>query len=165
MTCSSHARSRISIDLFNLSSLLDERRQTTMIYDFPNDFFLPDRKNSRLNQIVNKWIFGRQTPDGNEGVDVEIAYLEYAYGTKYYLVDQVNGHINVIHDDSIESTEFAGHFSPFDLNELELKLCKLVDHHGGEDDSRLDDERKQVTQGVSAPSRHFNPGNYAHFTN
>ena len=30
---------------------------------------------------------------------------------KYYIMDQVNGNINVIHDDSLESTEFVGHFS------------------------------------------------------
>ena len=50
-----------------------------MICEFPNNFFLPDGKNSRLSQIVNKWIFNRQTPDGNEGVGVEIAYLECTY--------------------------------------------------------------------------------------
>ena len=50
-----------------------------MISEFPNDFFLPDSKNSRISQVINKWIFGRQTPDGNEGVRVEIPYLEHAY--------------------------------------------------------------------------------------
>ena len=59
-------------------------------------------------------------------------YLECTYGLKNYVVDQVNGHINAIHDDSIESTEVAGHFSLFNLNELELKVCKLADHHDGE---------------------------------
>ena len=153
MACSPYARNSILIVLFNLPSLSDERRQTTMIYYFPNDFFLPDGKNSRFGQIANKWIFGMQTLDGNVGVGVEIVYLECAYGTKYYLVDQVNGHINVIHEDSRQSTEFAGCFSPFNLDELELNFCRLVDHHDGEDDSRLDDERKQVTNGVSVPQQ------------
>ena len=63
---------------------------------------------------------------------------------KYYVVNQVNGHINVIHDDSKESTEFTSCFSPFDLNELELKVCKLEDHQNGQDDSRVDDTRRQV---------------------
>ena len=82
---SSHARSNISIDLFNLPSLPDKRRSTTLISKFPNNIFLPDRKISRISQVINKWIFGRQTPDGNEGVGVEIPYLEHAYGTKYYV--------------------------------------------------------------------------------
>ena len=77
MAHSSHARSNVWIDLFNLPLLPDERRNTTMINDFPNDFFLPDGKNSRISQIINKWIFGRQTPDSNKGVGVEIPYLEH----------------------------------------------------------------------------------------
>ena len=97
-----------------------------------------DGKNSRLSQVVNTWTFGRLTPDGNEGVGVEISYLEHAYGMKYYIVDQVNGHINVIHNDSIELTEFTGHFSPFNLDELELKVCKLADHYEGENDPTQD---------------------------
>ena len=53
-------------------------------------------------------------------------------------MDQVNGHINAIHDDSIELTEFTGHFSPFNLDELELKVCKLADHYKGENDPTQD---------------------------
>ena len=78
MAHSSHARSNILIDL---PSLHDERRTTTMINDFPNDFYLTDGKNSRISQIINKWIFSRQTSDGNKGVGVEIPYLEFAYST------------------------------------------------------------------------------------
>ena len=83
MARSSHARSNVSIDLFNLPSLPDERRSITMISNFPNELYLPDRKNSKISQIINKWIFGRQTPDGNEGIGVKIPYLENTYGTKY----------------------------------------------------------------------------------
>ena len=53
-------------------------------------------------------------------------YLECAYGTKYYVIYKVNGQINAIHDDSQELTEFKGHLSPFDLNNLEAKVCKLT---------------------------------------
>ena len=38
MACYSHARSKVLIYLFNLPLLPDERRSTTMINDFPNDF-------------------------------------------------------------------------------------------------------------------------------
>ena len=65
---------------------------------------------------------------------MEISYLEHAYSTKYFIMDKVNGHINVIHDDSIELTEFTGHFSPFNLDELELKVYTLADHYEGEND-------------------------------
>ena len=80
--------------------------------EIPNDFFLPDGKNTQLSKIVNTWTFDRLTPNGNEGVGVQIDYLEHAYGTRYYVIDKVNGQINAIHDDSLELTEFKGHFSP-----------------------------------------------------
>ena len=71
-------------------------------------------------------MFNRLTPDGNEGVGVQMDYLECAYGTRYYIIDKVNGQINAIHDDSLELTEFKGHFSPFDLDNLESKVCRLA---------------------------------------
>ena len=149
MACSPHARSNISMDLFNLPSLLDERRSTTMISEFPNDFFLPDGKNSRICQIINNCIFSRQTLDGNEGIGVEIPYLEHAYNTKYYIVNQINGNICAIHDNSIESTDFFGCFGPFNLKELECDVCRIADCHNV-DNSRLDDNRRQVPQEVPA---------------
>ena len=72
----------------------------------PNDFFLPDGKNTQLSQIVNTWTFDRLTPNGNEGVGVQMDYLEHAYETKYYVIDKVNGQINAIHHNSLELTEF-----------------------------------------------------------
>ena len=77
-----------------------------MIGNFPNDFFLPDGKNSRISQVINKWIFGRLTPDDNEGVVVEIPYLEHAYGTKYYVIGQINGNTNTMLDNIIKPMDF-----------------------------------------------------------
>ena len=153
MAHSSHARSNVSVDLFNLASLPDEK-STTMI----NDFYLPEKKKkSRISQIINKWIFGVQTSDGNEGVGVEIPYLEHAYSTKYYIVNQVNGNINAIHNNSIEPTDFFGHFSPFNLKELEFNVCRVADHHNNVDDFRLDDERRQMTQNIPAHQQPSQP--------
>ena len=134
MARSSHARNNILIDLFNLLLLLDKRRSMTMIREFPNDFFLPDRKNSRISQVINKWIFGRQTLNVNEGVGIKIPYLECAYGTKYYVIDQINGNICAIHDNSIEPTDFFGCFGLFNLKELEFNVCRITDHHNNVDD-------------------------------
>ena len=66
MAHSSHARSNISIDLFNLLSLPDQRRSMMMICNFPKDFYIPDGKNSKMSQIINKWVFDRQTLDGKK---------------------------------------------------------------------------------------------------
>ena len=131
MAHSSHTKSSISIDLFNLSLLPDMRKHSTMICEIPNDFFLPDGKNTQLSKVVNTWTFDRLTPNGNEGVGVKIDYLEHAYGTRYYVIDKVN--INAIHDESLELTEFKGHFSPFDLENLEAKICRLANGKDEED--------------------------------
>ena len=78
-------------------------------------------------------MFDRLTPNINEGVGVQMDYLECAYETKYYVIDKVNGQINAIHDNSLELTEFKGHFSPFDLDDLELKICRLAVRNKYED--------------------------------
>ena len=136
MAHSSCTKSSVLIDLFNLPPLADARRQSTMQCEIPNNFFLPDRKNTQLSQIVNTWTFNRLTPNGNEGVWVQMDYLKCAYETKYYVIDKVNGQINAIHDDSLEFTEFKGQFSPFDFDELEMKMCRLADRNKYEDDNR-----------------------------
>ena len=132
MAHSSHTKSSVSIDLFNLPPLLDARRQSAMLCKIPYDFFLPDRKNSRWSQIINTSTFCRLTPGGNEGDGVKISYLECAYGMKYNVIDQVNGQINAIYDDNIELMEFTGYFSPFNFEELELKVCQLANHQKDE---------------------------------
>ena len=97
-------------------------------------------------QIINKWVFDRQTPDCNEGVGIEISYLECAYGTRCYVIDTINGNINAIHNNRIEPTDFFGCFSPFNLKELEFDVCRIRHHHNGENDSRVDEDRRQVPQ-------------------
>ena len=132
MARSSHTKSSISIDLFNLVLLPDTRKHSTMICEIPKDFFLPDGKNTQLSKVINTWTFDRLTPNGNEGVGVKIDYLECAYGTRYYVIDKVNGDINAIHDKSLELTEFKSRFSPFDLENLEVNICRLA--HGKDED-------------------------------
>ena len=134
MAHSSRTKSSISIDLFNLPPLPDMRKHSAMICKIPNDFFLPDGKNTQLSKVVNTWTFDRLTPNGNEGVGVKLDYLECAYGTRYFVIDKVSGDINAIHDESLELTEFKGHFSPFDLDELEAKICRLSKGTGDEEE-------------------------------
>ena len=42
------------------------------------------------------------------------------------VINKVNGQINAIHDDSLELTKFIGHFSPFGLDNLESKVCRVA---------------------------------------
>ena len=125
MACSSRTKSSVSIDLFNLPLLPDTRKHLTMICEIPNDFFLPDGKNTQLSKVVNTWTFDRLTPNSNEGVGVKLDYLECTYGTRYFVIDKVSSDINAIHDESLELTEFKGWFSPFDLDDLEARICRL----------------------------------------
>ena len=146
MACSSHTKISVSIDLFNLPLLPDMRKHTTMICEIPYNFFLPDGKNTQLSKVVNTWTFNRLTPNGNEGVGVKLDYLECAYDTRYYVIDKVNGDINAIHDESLELTEFKGHFSSFDLDNLEAKVHRLA--HGTRDE-------EDVTEQQNAPQLRF----------
>ena len=151
MSHCSHARGNVSRDLFNLPSLPDERKTTTMYNNFPNDFYLPDGKNFRISHIVNKWVFGRQTLGSNEGFGVEMSYLEHTYGTRHYVVDKITGNISAIYQDNVKPTDFFGNFGPFDLKELEFKVCRMADCHNGEDDFRLEDDRRRITPNIPAP--------------
>ena len=132
MAHSSHTKSSISIDLFNLPPLPDARKHSTMICEITNDFFVPDGKNTQLSKVVNTWTFDRLTPNCNEGVGVKLDYLECTYGTRYYIMDKVNSDINAIHDESLELTEFKGHFSPSDL---EARICRLANRAGDVEDA------------------------------
>ena len=135
MARSSRTKSSVSIDLFNLPLLPDAKKHSTMISEIPNDFFLPDGKNTQLSKVINTWTFNRLTPNGNEGVGIKLDCLERAYGTKYFVIDKVNGDINAIHDESLELTEFKGRFRPFDLDDLEARICKLAKRAGNEGDA------------------------------
>ena len=91
MARSSHSKGSVSVDLFNLPTLPDERRVSTSYLDIPVNFYLPDGKNSKISKIVSRQAFDRQTPDGNEGFVIEIQYLKRAFGTYTYLIDKVTG--------------------------------------------------------------------------
>ena len=145
MAHSSHSKGSVSVDLFNLPTLPDERRVTTSYLDIPVDFYLPDGKNSKISKIVSRQAFDRQTPDGNEGFVIEIQYLERAFNKNTYLIDKVTGLLFALHDDHIESTGLCGSECVFALQELEFHICDLADWRNGEDTESIA-EARQTTQ-------------------
>ena len=147
MAHSSHSKGSVSVDLFNLPTLPNERRVTTSYLDIPVNFYLPDRKNSKISKIVNRQSFDRQTPDGNEGFVIEIQYLKRAFGTKTYLIDKVTGSLFALHNEHIESTGFCGSECAFDLQELEFHICDLADQRNGEEDTGSIAEERRASQG------------------
>ena len=56
---------------------------------------LMERTPRSVKSSTNGYLVGK--PDGNEGVGVEIPYLEHAYGTKHYVVNKITGNICAIH--------------------------------------------------------------------
>ena len=146
MARSSRSKGSVSVDLFNLPTLPDERRVATSYLDIPVDFYLPDGKNSKISRIVSRQAFDRQTPDGNEGFVIEIQYLERAFSTNTYLIDKVTGSLFALHDDHIESTGLCGSECVFDLQELEFHICDLADWRTGEEDTRSVAEARWTTQ-------------------
>ena len=146
MARSSCSKGSVSVDLFNLPTLPDERRVATSYLDIPVDFYLPDGKNSKISKIVSRQAFDRQTPDGNEGFVIEIQYLKRAFGTNKYLIDKVTGSLFALHDDHIESTGLCGSECVFDLQELEFHICDLADWRNGEEDTGSIAEARQTTQ-------------------
>ena len=145
MAHSSCSKGSVSVDLFNLPTLPDERRVATSYLDIPVNFYLPDGKNSKISKIVSRQAFDRQTPDGNEGFVIKIQYLKRAFGTNTYLIDKVTGSLFALHDDHIESTGLCGSECVFDLQELEFHICDLADWRNGEEDTRSIAEARQTT--------------------
>ena len=83
-TCSHKS---VSIDLFNLPPLPDERNTEESYMDMPYNYYVPNGKNSRLLDRTDRVEFDRETLDGNTGFQLEIPYLEHAFGTKYLVMD------------------------------------------------------------------------------
>ena len=144
MAHSSYSKGSVSVDLFNLPTLPDERRVATSYLDIPVNFYLPDGKNSKISKIVSRQAFDRQTPDGNEGFVIEIQYLRRAFGTNTYLINKVTGSLFALHDDHIKSTGFCGSECMFDLQELEFHICDIADWRNGEEDTGSIAEERQT---------------------
>ena len=95
----------LSIDLFNLPPLPYSNKQNAMdaYLDVPNNYYIPDGKNSRLLDLVERREFKRKTIDGNEEFVLQIPFLEHAFGTKYFIADKQNDSMMGIFDDKVET--------------------------------------------------------------
>ena len=97
--------------------------------DVPNNYYIPDGKNSRLLDWVERREFERKTIDGNEGFVLQIPFLECAFGTKYFIVDKQNGSMLGIFDDKVETISAEAQMKPFNLAQLShmvttIEQCK-----------------------------------------
>ena len=108
-----HLKRDLSIDLFNLPPLPDERNAMDSYLDIPNNFYILDGKNLRLLQLTDRKEFNRKTISGNAGFVLEIPFLEHAFGTKYYVVDKINGEMMGIFNNKVEVVEAGGTITAF----------------------------------------------------
>ena len=115
-TCSCKS---VSIDLFNLPLLPNEWNKEESYMNVPYNYYIPDGKNSRLLDRTDRVEFNRETIRGNTGFKLEIPYLEYAFSTKYFVMDKVTGSMMGIYGDKIEQIELKGQLKPFNINQLD----------------------------------------------
>ena len=155
-----HSKKEISIDLFNLPPLPDERNAMDSNLDVPNNYYIPNGKNSRWWNITNRKWFNRQTVDSNEGFVLEIPFLEGAFSTKHFIVDKVNGQMVGNYDDTIEVIECQAQMEPINLDQLNVVVATLKQKRQGFDISSVADpwedvqlrDQQDIGEGLQYPS-------------
>ena len=105
--------------------------------DMPYNYYIPDGKNSRLLDRTDRVEFDRETLDGNTGFQLEIPYLEHAFGTKYFIMDHVTGSMMGIYDDKVEQIDLKGQLKPFNINKLDRVMHILGQRRLGLDTSSI----------------------------
>ena len=129
----------LSIDLFNLPPLPDSNKQNTMepYLDVPNNYYIPDGKNSRLLDCVERREFERKTIDGNEGIVLQIPFLKHVFSTKYFIVDKQNGSMMGIFNDKLKTVSAEAQMRPFNLAQLSCTVTTLEQCRQGFNESSV----------------------------
>ena len=133
-TCSHKS---VSIDLFNLPPLLNEWNKEESYMDVPYKYYIPNGKNSRLLDRTDRVEFNRETIEGNTGFQLEIPYLEYAFSTKYFIMDRITGSMMGIYDDKVEQIDLKGQLKPFNINQLDRVMHIIGQRRLGLDTSSI----------------------------
>ena len=105
--------------------------------DVPNNYYIPDGKNSRLLDRTDKVEFDRETIRGNTGFKLEIPYLECTFGTKYFIMDKITGSMMGIYDDKVKQIELKGQLKPFNINQLDRFMHIIGQRRLGLDTSSI----------------------------
>ena len=120
--------------------------------DVPYNYYIPDGKNSRLLDRTDRVEFNRETIEGNTGFKLEIPYLEYAFGTKYFIMDRITGSMMGIYDDKVEQIDLKGQLKPFNINQLDRVMHIIGQRRLGLDTSSIlmDEIPKDTHEGQSS---------------
>ena len=130
-----HSKKSILINVFNLPPLPDERNALDAYMDVPHNFYIPDGKNTRLMDCVERREFEGQTIDNNQRF--VLPFLEGAFGMLYYVIDKQNGHMMGIIDDQLQSIDCGAQMEPFNLTQLSQMLTTLEQKRQGFNDSSV----------------------------
>ena len=90
------------------------------------NYYIPNGKNSRLLDRTDRVEFDREAIGGNTGFKLEIPYLEYAFSTKYFIMDRITGSMMGIYDDKVEQIDLKGQLKPFNINQLD-RVMHIID--------------------------------------
>ena len=96
--------------------------------DIPNNYYIPDGKNSRLLDWVERREFERK---------IQIPFLECAFGTKYFIVDKQNGSMMGIFDNKVETISAEAQMKPFNLAQLSHMITTIEQHRQGLNESSV----------------------------
>ena len=105
--------------------------------DIPNNYYIPDGKNSRLLDLVERREFKRKTIDGNERFVLQIPFLEQAFGTKYFVVDKQNSSMMGIFDNKVETISAEAQMKPFNLAQLSHMIATIEQCRQGFNESSV----------------------------
>ena len=131
------SRKSVLIDLFNLPPLPDEHNKEESYMDMLYNYYIPNGKNSRLLDRTDRVKFDRETLEGNTCFQLEIPYLEYTFGTKYFVMDRVTGSMMGIYDDKLEQIDLKGQLKPFNINQLDRVMHIIGQRRLGLDTSSI----------------------------
>ena len=120
--------------------------------DVPYNSYIPDGKNSRLLDRTDRVEFDRETIEGNTGFKLEIPYLEYAFGTKYFIMDRITGSMMGIYDDKVDQIDLKGQLKPFNINQLDRVMHIIGQRRLGLETSSIpmDEIPKDTQEGQSS---------------
>ena len=105
--------------------------------DVPNNYYIPDGKNSRLLDRTDRVEFNRETIRGNMGFRLEIPYLKGTLSTKYFVMDKFTGSMMGIYDDKVKQIELQGQLKPFNINQLDRFMHIIGQRRLGLDTSSI----------------------------
>ena len=127
----------VLIDLFNLPPLPNKWNKEESYMDMLHNYYVPNRKNSRLLDRTDRVEFNRETLKGNTGFQLKILYLEHAFSTKYFVMDRVTGSMMGIYDDKVEQIDLKGQLKPFNINQLDRVMHIIGQRRLGLDTSSI----------------------------